>query len=78
MADFAAAVQPGGYLLSETFLESQRQLGWGPKSEEHLLKPGEMPRLLAPLEVVVYREALDFFDGRPMAVGSVLAQRVGK
>ena len=76
MADFTRAVQPGGYFLSETFLESQRQLGWGPKSEEHLLKPYELPALLAPLEVVVYREALDFFDGRPMAVGSVLAQRL--
>jgi SAM-dependent methyltransferase len=78
MADFARAVRPGGYLLLETFLESQRQLGWGPKSDDHLLKAGELPTLLAPLEVVVSREALDFFDGRPMAVASVLAQRVEK
>jgi 2-polyprenyl-3-methyl-5-hydroxy-6-metoxy-1,4-benzoquinol methylase len=76
MADFARAVRPGGYLILETFLESQRQLGWGPKSDDHLLRAGELPTLLAPLEVVVSREALDFFEGRPMAVASVLAQRV--
>ena len=38
----------------------------------------ELPRLLEPLEVVLSREALDFSDGRPMAVASVLAQRVGQ
>ncbi len=76
MRDFAAAVRPGGHLLYETFLDGQRQLGWGPTSENHLLRPGELPAMLAPLEVVVYREALDFFDGRPMAAASVLAERL--
>ncbi len=78
MQDFAHGVRPGGFLLLETFLESQRQLGWGPKSDDHLLRAGELPTLLAPLEVVVYREALDFFDGRPVAVASVLAELVVK
>ena len=78
MHDFASAVRPGGHLMLETFLESQRQLGWGPKSDEHLLRAGELPTLLAPLEVVVSREALDFADGRPMAVASVLAERVNQ
>jgi len=76
MPDFAAAVRPGGYLISETFLESQRQLGWGPSSSDHLLRAGELPVLVQPLEVIISREALDFHDGRPMAVASVLAQRV--
>jgi 2-polyprenyl-3-methyl-5-hydroxy-6-metoxy-1,4-benzoquinol methylase len=75
---FAQAVRPGGHLMLETFLESQRQLGWGPKSDEHLLRAGELPALLLPLEVVLAREALDFSDGRPMAVASALAQRVGQ
>jgi 2-polyprenyl-3-methyl-5-hydroxy-6-metoxy-1,4-benzoquinol methylase len=78
MLDFSRAVRPGGFFILETFLEGQRELGWGPKSDEHLLKPGELPNLLAPLEVVLYREALDFSDGRPMAVASVLAARLGK
>ena len=77
MPDFAGAVGPGGYLMVETFLESQRRLGWGPTSEDHLLRPGELPMLFAPLEMIVVREALDFFDGRPMAVASGLAQRTG-
>ena len=78
MSQFAQAVRPGGYLMMETFLERQRQLGWGPTSSDHLLKPGELPTLLAPLEVILAREALDFFDGRPMAVASALAQRLGE
>lgn len=78
MPSFARAVRPGGYFILETFLESQRQFGWGPQSDEHLLRRGELPRLLEPLEVVLSREALDFSDGRPMAVASVLAQRVGQ
>ena len=32
MRDFAEAVTLGGHFIMETFLESQRQLGWGPKS----------------------------------------------
>jgi SAM-dependent methyltransferase len=78
MQEFARAVRPGGFLMLETFLQSQRQLGWGPKSDEHLLRAGELPTLLDPLEVVVSREALDFSDGRPMAVASVVAERVEK
>jgi 2-polyprenyl-3-methyl-5-hydroxy-6-metoxy-1,4-benzoquinol methylase len=78
MNDFTGAVRPGGFLILETFLESQRQLGWGPKSDDHLLRAGELPTLLAPLEVVTSREALDFSDGRPMAVASALGERMTK
>src|SRR6267154_2582702 len=76
MRDFAEAVTLGGHFIMETFLESQRQLGWGPKSGDHLLRPSELPTLLSPLEVVIAREALDFFDSRPMSVASALAQRI--
>jgi tellurite methyltransferase len=78
LPDFANAVKPGGYLMTETFLESQRQLGWGPTSAAHLLQAGELPTLFPLLELILYREALDFFDGRPMAVASLLAQRLGE
>lgn len=75
MGDIRAAVRPGGFLLCETFLEAQREHGWGPTSDDHLLKPGELLRLIEPFEIILAREGLDFVGGRPMAVASVLAQR---
>jgi 2-polyprenyl-3-methyl-5-hydroxy-6-metoxy-1,4-benzoquinol methylase len=76
--DFRRALRPDGFLLAETFLETQREHGWGPTSEEHLLRPGELPQLVSPLEIVLEREVLEFLEGRPMALASVLAQRVGE
>ena len=35
-------VAPGGFLMMETFLTAQRELGWGPTSDDHLLRPGEL------------------------------------
>ena len=34
------ALAPGGTLIMETFLATQRELGWGPTRDEHLLGPG--------------------------------------
>jgi 2-polyprenyl-3-methyl-5-hydroxy-6-metoxy-1,4-benzoquinol methylase len=68
------AVGPGGVLLMETFLEAQLQLGWGPKSEAHLLRFGEIGSLVAPLVVVHGREAFEpADDAQWAAVASVLA-----
>lgn len=78
MPDIRVAVKPGGFLLCETFLEAQREHGWGPTSDDHLLKPGELLWLVEPFEIILAREALDFVGGRPMAVASVLAQRTGQ
>jgi 2-polyprenyl-3-methyl-5-hydroxy-6-metoxy-1,4-benzoquinol methylase len=75
MADFKDAVRPGGHLMLETFLESQAAFGWGPKSENHLLKAGELFTLVEPFELQFAREVLEVIDGRNMAVGSVLARR---
>jgi SAM-dependent methyltransferase len=75
MRDIRAAVKPAGFLLCETFLEAQREHGWGPTSDDHLLQPGELLHLIEPFEIILAREALDFVGGRPMAVASVLAQR---
>lgn len=72
-ADFRAAVKPGGYLVAETFLTAQRQQGWGPESDDHLLQPGELVRLVAPFEVILAREVIEMIDGRPAAISSVLA-----
>jgi SAM-dependent methyltransferase len=76
--DFLRAVRPGGYLLAETFLVSQRQQGWGPESDEHLLQPGELLRLVSPFEVFLSREVIEMIDGRPAAVASVLAINLQK
>lgn len=69
-------VAPGGRLIMETFLEAQREAGWGPTSERHLLRPGEIARLVAPLKVVHGREVFETVDAqRWRAVASVIAQR---
>ncbi len=73
--DILGAVRPGGFFLFETFLNVQRQYGWGPKSDDHLLKHGELLELVDPLEILLEREAHDVADDCPMAVASVLAQR---
>lgn len=70
------AVAPGGTLISETFLVAQRDLGWGPDSDDHLLRPGELAQLVSPLEIVHGREVLEPVDSeRWRAVASVVAQR---
>ncbi len=72
---FMNLIRPGGFLMAETFLEQQLELGWGPTNEDHLLKPCELWSLVDPFEIILARDALEVLDGRPMAVGSVLAQR---
>ena len=68
-------VSPGGLLIMETFLEAQRDAGWGPTSEKHLLRPGELARLVVPLKVVHGREALETVDSsRWRAVASIVAR----
>lgn len=68
-------VAPGGLLMMETFLEAQREAGWGPTSSAHLLSPGELSRLVAPLKVIHGREALETVDAEHWrAVASVIAQ----
>jgi SAM-dependent methyltransferase len=75
MPEFLEAVRPGGLFLYETFLEQQRELGWGPTSDDHLLQAGELWSLVQPFEILLGREVLEILDGRTKAVASVLAQR---
>jgi SAM-dependent methyltransferase len=77
MPDIVACVARGGVLIMETFLQAQRELGWGPESDDHLLEPGELARLVQPLEVLHGREVLEPVDAeRWRAVSSVVARRV--
>jgi SAM-dependent methyltransferase len=76
MPELRELVTPGGLLMMESFLTGQRELGWGPTSEDHLLRPGELARLVAPLRILHGREALEPVDAeRWRAVASVLARR---
>ncbi|MGH7498778.1 MAG: class I SAM-dependent methyltransferase [Gemmatimonadales bacterium] len=68
-------VAPGGLLMIETFLAAQRDFGWGPTSEDHLLQPGELARLVSPFRVLHGREVLEPVDAeRWRAVASILAR----
>ncbi len=74
MPSVRKAVCPGGILMMETFLTAQRELGWGPTSDDHLLRPGEIAHLAAPLTVHHGREVLEAVDAeRWRAVASVVA-----
>ncbi len=74
MPQMIELVEPGGILMMETFLSTQRELGWGPTSDDHLLHPGELARLVAPLAVLHGREVIEAVDAeRWRAVASVLA-----
>jgi len=76
MPEIRDLVASPGLLMMETFLTGQRELGWGPASDEHLLRPGELTSLVQPLRVLHGREALEPVDAeRWRAVASVLAVR---
>lgn len=64
------SLKPGGLLLYETYTSEQARRG-KPTSPDHLLEPGELKHLVAPLEVVREREG--DYDGR--AIASVAARR---
>lgn len=71
MPALVAALAPGGWLVYETFTTAQAARG-RPTNPAFLLQPGELPRLVAPLEVVRQREG--DVDGRMVA--SVAARKV--
>jgi rhodanese-related sulfurtransferase len=64
------ALRPGGALMYETFTVAQAAHG-RPTNPEFLLEPGELPRLVEPLEVMRTREGES--DGRHSA--AVAARR---
>ncbi len=67
-------IEPGGLLMMETFMSTQREYGWGPTADEHLLRPGELAPLVEPLTVVHGREVVEAVDAeRWRAIASVLA-----
>lgn len=76
MPKIVERVASGGYLILETFLEAQKAFGWGPSSDDHLLRSGELGKLVAPLTILHGREVVEAVDNaRWSAMASVLAQR---
>jgi SAM-dependent methyltransferase len=64
------AVAPGGVLIYETFTEGQAERGH-PRNPRFLLLDGELPGMVAPLEIVRAREGE--FEGK--LVSSIVARR---
>jgi SAM-dependent methyltransferase len=76
MPEIRDLVASRGLLMMETFVTGQRELGWGPASDAHLLRPGELASLVQPLRVLHGREVLEAVEAeRWRAVASVLAVR---
>ena len=65
-----ASVGPRGCIVYETFTVAQLAHGVGPKSPDHLLKPGELQSLFADWDVLFYEEVEE-----PEAVARLVAQR---
>jgi rhodanese-related sulfurtransferase len=64
------ALKPGGVLLCETYTKEQAKRG-RPTNPDHRLDPGELPRLVAPLDVLRQREGE--LEGR--AIASIAARK---
>lgn len=70
-------VAPRGLLMYETFFEAQKEFGWGPTRDAHLLRSGELFHLVKPLLVIHGREVIEPADSsRWVALASVLAERM--
>jgi hypothetical protein len=65
------AVTGGGTVIYETFTVSQRALGRGPTSPDHLLEAGELRRAFDGFEIAFYEEV-----SVPEALARIVARRV--
>jgi tellurite methyltransferase len=70
-----AALKPSGVLVFESFTIDQLQFGWGPKSLDHLLRPGELQELFADLETLLYHEGIIQGDRGPKAVARLMGRK---
>lgn len=68
-----AAVRPGGFVVYETFLVAQRAAFGKPRSDAHLLQPGELRAAFADWQIVVDREGP---AGARQIVASLVARRL--
>ena len=76
MAALTEFLRPGGLFMMETFLEDQKAFEWGPTSDEHLLRRGELANLLPAFDVLHGREALEPVEGvHWSAVAGIVARK---
>ncbi len=68
-------LRSGGWLLYQTFTVDQLALGYGPRSPEHLLHPGELRELFTGCTVLHYGEGVEMLAGRRAALASLVARR---
>ena len=64
------AVRPGGFVIYATFTVAQLALGTGPRSPDHLLRPGELRGVFADWRIRHDREQRE-----PTAVAQVVARK---
>jgi SAM-dependent methyltransferase len=64
------ASKPGGFLICKTFTIEQLQFKKGPTDPAFLLQPKELPKLIAPMQVLLYREQV-----KEKAVAELVAQK---
>jgi SAM-dependent methyltransferase len=70
-----ASLRPRGCVIYETFTVAQLAHGVGPKSPNHLLKPGELRSIFADWDVLFYEELDDVEVDAPEAVARLVARR---
>jgi tellurite methyltransferase len=80
---FLALLREGAVLIYETYTEAHRALvdagrARAPRNAAYLLRSGELPRLVAPLEVVEYREELVADGAGERHVARLVGRLVGR
>jgi tellurite methyltransferase len=69
------ALKRGGVLVFETFTIDQIQYSYGPKDPSFLLSPGELQKMFAGLETLLYYEGIIEGDRGPRAVAQLIGRR---
>ncbi len=71
----AEVLKPGGLLFFETFTLEQLEYGWGPRSPEWLLRPGDLRGMFPGLEALLYREGVVEGERGQKAVASLIGRK---
>lgn len=69
-----AALRPDGLLLYETFAHGNERFG-RPRNPDHLLAPGELLALTAPLHVIAYETGLVVRGGESRVIARIIARK---
>ncbi len=71
------ALAPGGYLIYETFTQSQADCPKGPNSKKFLLGQNELPSLFKDLKLLEYEEGLLEDTQSPSHLARLIAEKQG-